>query len=285
MADAVRQAIDVWNADTFDPELLDALRSNADLIRRYIDTDNRIFLEYDLERGSARPVVRPSNPFAAPYYSLLDDLNRLMVSRTIRAFHYARLTDDETATLSGSGIHLSTPDSLRRRFDALITQGLLSRLVADELYAHSPFHSDQRAARSGKFWMTSHPITVADHGVVPLLNRWGGEVASFWVANEARSAPLATLGKPRVVEIAVPLAVTRHSYNAGKAAVATFGRSLDAIPEKAAFDLYVCEPLPAQAVLAVHTEGDAAFAAMGRNYPAGYVDVDAGHWKELTSED
>jgi hypothetical protein len=44
-------------------------------------------------------------------------------------------------------------------------------------------------------------------------------------------------------------------------------------------------PLPATAVLAVHTEGDPSFGGMGRSYPAGYVDVSIGRWKELTGED
>lgn len=285
MADVAPAVIDVWNTATFDRDLLDALESNSELIRGYIDTANRIFLEHDLRSGPDRPLMRPSNPLAPPYYALLDGIDQLMAARTIRAFHYTRLTDDEASDIARSGIHLSTPDSLRRRFDALVARGLLPQAMADELYSHSPFHSDQLEGRSGKFWMTSHPISVEDHGVAPLLERWGGEVASFWVADDTLAAPLAALGKPRVLEIAVPLAATRHSHSAGTAVVATFGRSLGALPEKAAFDLYVRAPLPASAVIAVLTESDAAFAAVGRTYPAGYVDVDVGRWKELTGED
>lgn len=47
----------------------------------------------------------------------------------------------------------------------------------------------------------------------------------------------------------------------------------------------VNEPLPATAVLAVHTEGEEAFSSMRRTYPAGFVDVDADFWKELAGED
>lgn len=38
-------------------------------------------------------------------------------------------------------------------------------------------------------------------------------------------------------------------------------------------------------MLAVHTDGDAAFAAIGKSYPPGYIDVDIGRWKELTGEE
>jgi hypothetical protein len=61
----------------------------------------------------------------------------------------------------------------------------------------------------------------------------------------------------------VPLRATKHGYDAGKAVVATFARLRGAIPSKFAFDLSVGTALPPTAVLAVHTEGDAAFESMG----------------------
>jgi len=207
-----------------------------------------------------------------------------MASRTIRAFHYTRLTNDEVAELRRSGIHLSTPTTLRRRLDAQVVSGALPPEIADQLYDASPFHSEQRDVRSEKLWMVSHPIAVDDNGVAPLMARWGGEVASFWISDTTLSAPLTRLGKARVAEIAVPLEATRHSHAASKAVVATFGRARGAIPEKSVFDLYLKASIPATAVLALHTEGDAAFTAMGRTYPAGFVDVDVGRWKELTGE-
>lgn len=277
--------IDVWNATTFDPDLLEVLKSNADLVRGYFDTDRDIFLSYDLGRGQPRPMLRPDNLYASDFYALLAPTDQLMAARTIRAFHYTRLTDDEVTDLSRFGIHLSTPETLLRRFNTLVTSAILPPAIADRVYAQSPFHSDQREARAGKFWMVSHPISPEDGGVVPLMKHWGGEVASMWVSDPALLAPLQAIGRARIVEIAMPLAVTRHSYAAGKAVVSTFGRSVGAIPEKAAFDLYSYQPVPPSAVLAVHTEGDPAYTAMGTTYPAGFTDVDADRWKELTGEE
>ncbi len=277
--------IDVWDEHTFDPNLLEVLDDHATPIRGYFDTEHAIFLSYDNASGPDRPVMRPNNPHAGAYYALLDIVDGVMASRSIRAFHYTRMTDDEVADLRRTGIHLSTPDTLRRRLDALVASGALSADIANRLYCASPFHSEQRDARSGKFWMVSHPVAVNDSGVAPLLERWGGEVASFWVSDATLSAPLARLGKGRIVEVAVPLGATRHGHAASKAVIATFGRSRGAIPEKSAFDLYVQAPLPAAAVRAVHTEDEATFAAVGRSYPAGYVDIDKGRWKELTGQD
>jgi hypothetical protein len=208
-----------------------------------------------------------------------------MEQRTIRAFHYTRLTDGEVATLKRDGIHVSTPATLQRRLDDIVAAGGLPRDATDHLNATSPFHSDQLEARSGKFWMTSHPIAGDDHGVTPLMRHWGGEVASMWISDEALLAPLASLGKPRIIEVAVPMRATRHSYSAGTAVVGSFARSRGSTPAKHAFDLYVDQPLPPTAILAAHAEGDAAFVEMGRGYPAGFVDVEIGHWKELPGED
>lgn len=208
-----------------------------------------------------------------------------MQQRTIRAFHYTRLTDGEVASLKRDGIHLSTPATLQRRLDDIVADGGLTRDLADQLYAHSPFHGDQLEARSGKFWMTSHPIAVDDGGVKPLMKHWGGEVASMWIRNEALSAPLASLGKPRVIELTVAMSATKHSHRAGTSVVATFARSRGSISAKHACDLYVDQPLPPTAILATHTEGDASFVEMGRGYPAGFIDVDIAYWKELTGEE
>jgi hypothetical protein len=245
MADAV---IDVWDVRTFDAELIAALEGNADLIRDYLKMDREIFLSHDLGRGP-RSMLRPDNPHAANFLRLQEAIGREMQKRAIRAFHYTRLTDEEVGSLKRNGIHLSTPVSLKRRLNDLVRAGSLTHDIAKALYAQSPFHSDQLKSRSDKFWMVSHPIAVDDGGVVPLMKHWGGEVASMWVEDETLTSPLALIGKPRVIEVSVPMSATRHSYNAGKAVVATFARSRGSIPEKHAFDVYTFQDLPPRAIL------------------------------------
>ena len=230
------------------PALLALLEEHADLVRNYLEIDHQIFISHDLGRGPGRSILRPENPHASGFYDLQEAIGREMEERTIRAFHYTRPTDSEVETLKHDGVHLSTPVSLQRRLDAVAVGGP-ARGVADKLYAESPFHSDPLKARSGKFWMTSHPTAIDDSGVAPLLKHWGGEVASMWIRNEALSAQLASLGKPRIVEVAVPMSATRHSYHAGKAVVATFARSRGSTPGKLAFDLFVVQPLPPPASL------------------------------------
>ena len=277
--------IDVWDVCTFDSALVELLKEHADLIRDYLETDHQIFLSHDLGRGPSDSILRPENPYASGFNDLRDVISQKMQQRTIRAFHYTRLTDGEVAAFMRDGVHLSTRATLQRRFDEIVAAGGLLRDVADQLYAASPFHSDQLEVRSGRFWVTSHPIAVDSSGVQPLIRHWGGEVASMWARDEALTAPLASLGKPRIIELAVPMSATRHSYSVGAAVVATFARSRGFIPSKPAFDLSVEQPLTPAAVLAVHTEGDLSFKDMGRGYPVNFIDVDIGRWTELTGEE
>ena len=281
----ISSLIDVWSVQTFDEDHRIVLTKHVDLVRNYMKTENEIFVTYELGRTPVRPLARPTHSYAGAFLALEEALGELMQSRTIRAWHYTRLTAPEVDALHHDGIHLSTPATLRNRLDAAAAGGAVDAHLANALYAASPFHSDQLGARLDKFWMVSHPIAIDDPGVQPLMAHWGGEVASMWTKDPVLLAPLAVTGKPRVIEVAAPLAVTRQSYNAAKAVVATFGRSLGCVLSKHAFDLYITRPLSANAVLRIHTEGDASFNAIGLTYPEGYVDVDIGYWKELTGED
>ncbi|MDV3251118.1 hypothetical protein DevBK_07245 [Devosia sp. BK] len=280
-----RTTIDLWNADSFDQKLRELLDAKAELLVSYFDTENANFLAYDHARGSDRLASRPSNPYATEFLSFVEGLGRWMESRSIRAFHCTRMTNEEVKSLLKSGIELSTPETLRRRLDALVDAGHLSADKADVAFDDSPFQGDQLEFRSGIFWLTSHPLVPYEGGTEDLLGRWGGEVASFWTEDNELIETLSRIGTPRILEIAVPLHATHHSYAAANTVVRTFARSRGALPDKGAFDLYTEQPLPATAVLAVHSEGDADFIAMGTTYPDSYVDINVGRWKELTGED
>jgi hypothetical protein len=269
--------IDVWDIDTFDADLRGDLDCHADLIRDYMLTSRRQWLERE---ASDRRMPYPENPYAGKFLAVTEYMMGLMEQRTIRAWHYTRMSDAEIAVLRRDGIHLSTLDAIRARLAAQVAAGSFSQDVADRLFADSPFQSDQLGSRSNKFWMVSHPIDVEDSGVELLLESWGGEAAYFWQRDEALQELLKGIGRPRVLEIAMPLVHSRHCYSAAEAVVATYGRTLDCDPDKKAFDLYTHQPLGPEHLLTIHSEGDAGYSAMGRGYPERFVDLNLTRWAQ-----
>ncbi|RUT25663.1 hypothetical protein C0V97_10120 [Asaia sp. W19] len=116
----------------------------------------------------------PENPYAGEFLRAMEHIARLMEARTIRAWHYTRMTNDETDVLLQDGIYSSTLNNVRSRFAAQVAAGVFSQGIADQLFADCPYQSDQRDSRSNKFWMISHPIEIKNGDVELLLKSWGG---------------------------------------------------------------------------------------------------------------
>lgn len=261
--------IDVWDLATFDDELRADLDAHADVIRDYMVTSRRQWLERE---ASDRTMPYPENPHAGEFIWVKEHIMRLMERRMIRAWHYTRLTDAEVAVLQKGGIYPSNLGNIRARLDAQVAAGAFNLEIAERLYGDSPYQSDQHDSRSGKFWMTSHPTAVDDGGVELLVESWGGEAVYFWQRDEALQDLLRHIGRARVLEIAMPLSYSRHGFSAAEAVVSTYGRTLGRCPDSHAFDLYSIEPLGPDHLLAIHSEGEPTYAALGRGYPVGYAE-------------
>ncbi len=270
--------LDVWDLATFDEALMLVLCEHTALVRNYMATSRRQYIEREL---SDHTQPHAYNHFATEYSDFVEAIGRMMAVRTIRAWHYCRLTDLEVQALKNTGIQLSTIDTLTARVDAQVAAGTLSPGEAEGLVAASPLHSDQREARSGKYWMVSAPVSPNDSGVELLLRHWGGEVAYFWLRDQRLIDRVQDIGRGRVIEIAVPMAATRHSYLAGRAVVATFARALGCKPDSNNFDLYTVRPLAAASILRVHSEGESDFGALGTTFPLGCADQTIGAYAEL----
>jgi hypothetical protein len=256
--------LDVWDSAKWDDVLLRRLSDNSQLITAYFLMDRTLYLERE---ASDHTLVMPSNPHAGAYMDFVEAFADDMNLRTIRAWHYARMTEDEVAAVKLTGIHLSTLESLKNRIERQVRASTLERALADRIFTNSPFHSEQRAARSNKFWMTSHPIPIDDYGVAPLLSHWGGEAVYFFQKDEAIRSVLSAMGMPCVLEIAVPLAATKHAYSAARAIVGEYAREQGVYAEQFAFDLYVERSLGAETILRVISEKEPDFANLGLTYP------------------
>lgn len=73
--------IDVWDRTMFDPALTDVLDAESRLIADYFHTGRRVRLERE-EQTVRGPML--ANPLGDPFYALLDRLDALMRTRTIR---------------------------------------------------------------------------------------------------------------------------------------------------------------------------------------------------------
>jgi hypothetical protein len=145
----IASLIDVWNVETFDTDLWGDLEAHIELIRNYFLTSERQWLERE---ASDHTMPHPQNPHAREFIWVTEHIMRLMEERTIRAWHYTRMTDEEVAALRRNGIYLSTLGTIKERFDAQVAAGVFDRDIADRLFAESPFQSEQLDSRSDKFW-------------------------------------------------------------------------------------------------------------------------------------
>lgn len=273
--------IDVWDVRTFDPDLLQILTDHGDLLRDYHATSRENLIQREL---SNRTGPYPENRFAGDHINLAERLMDVMARRTIRGWHYTRMTDNEVDRLKADGVTLPSSDTIRARLYAQVAAGAFTAEIADALHAASPFQRGQEDIRAGRFWMVSHPQEISDGGVELLLGNWGGEGVYFWLSEPDHVALVRTIGRPRIVEVAAPLSKSPHAFSAAEAVMASFARSSGSTPDAKAFDLHVVEPLPPTAVLAVHSAGEPRFEAMARGYPDGYRDADLGRWDEIAAE-
>ena len=254
--------------NTFDAELRAVFEANTDSICSYFLREREIFDTYHLASVFDRSPFRPENEYSRSFSSSELQISNLMMSRSIRSFHNARLTDDEVETFLGEGINLSTSESLHSRLARLVSTGNLTEEEALVLEDASPFKT-QQDIREGKFWKTSHPLTISDVGLEEILGIWGGEVASFHLGDGPLKSKLSKIGRPRVVEVAVPLSDSQHVYQSAQAAIATFTAKFGYLSDRKEFDLFFTSPLPGSAIIRINSAGDESFEQMGLSYPEG----------------
>lgn len=261
--------IDVWDVETFDPELRSYLEQNAELIRNFWAESQRLFEER--EKQTVRG-FHEQNVFGPPHSALYADITVMMEKRTIRAWHYTRLTDGEAAGIRAKGMHPMSLDLIRRRLDAMIDAGELASTVADNLFAASPYHEQIEGNRNGKIWLSSQPFEMDDSMVTGLVTGWGGESLNFDHQEGPIAALLKSIGRPRVIEFALPLRVITRIDSAAKDVVDAYSFALGC---KGAWgggsDIVAVEPIPPEWIVAIHSPSEAHFEIFGRGYPARWI--------------
>ncbi|WP_395517747.1 hypothetical protein [Pseudorhizobium flavum] len=194
----------------------------------------------------------------------------------VRAFHYTRMTDDEVDRLQAGGVVLTSVDFLRERLGRRVEAGDLSQELADQIVSRTALANAEFGVRDG-FWLTALPIPPADSRVNLLVQHWGGEGAYWAFETGSEDQILETLrgiGRGRIVEFQVPI----KSALMGETGAGTATNMLDVYASRLGIlryprdlDLNLVSPLPASAVLKVHSQGEREYDRFAVGYPFSFA--------------
>jgi hypothetical protein len=257
--------IDLWDIATYDSDMMDHLESHKGIINGYFDLERR--KDIMVATLATWQPIQP-NQFAGDYMSAVEGFGRIMSSKTLRAFHYTRMTDEEVEAILSDGITPASVEFLKQRVDRQVSAGRLTKEQGEKIVAHNRLYTTDFGVR-GVFWATTLPHHPDDSAVSPLVSHWGCESAYQLLtgrADEDLIALLRGIGRGRVVEIAVPLQKANGGlagFGVATNAVREYARSLGYEVYSGGHDLNIEQPLPASNVLRIHTEGDEDYKAFG----------------------
>ncbi len=239
---------------TFDVSLQVFLTENVEVIRAYHENDAR--LEADRHSGGLKYIHEP-NPAGPAYLRLREELSDLMRSRTVRCWHYTRLTEEEVEAIRDHGVFPGSLESMVDRVRRQVEAGRLSKAEQDAILAASPLRCSGHAqSRLGRFWVTDRALASTNDGVEPLLSHWGGEVVYFHLEDEALIARVQGIGRPVILELAVPVALTEHAFGFAESALSSVTEALGYPPQLRGIDAYLTQPLGPEGVIAIYAPPD-----------------------------
>jgi hypothetical protein len=186
--------------------LLAALEKHECVLRAYEEFENKRHDDSAWGPTYVPMALRPSNPHQSERRQVLESLDLCFsAGYSLRGFHCTRLTDVEVDIIRREG--MTPPDQvmLRRRIEDLRAQGLISDSNAATLCEEN-YAADQN--RAGRIWLifTASPLKWQS-GVESLFRNWGGEALYALHDRDRKMGPLLqSIGVPRIVEAAVPLA-------------------------------------------------------------------------------
>lgn len=195
-------------------------------------------------------------------------IDSLVASCDLVGFHCSRLTDDEVQDVRRNGLRALSPalvsDRLMRRVEAGdVDLDTAARIDATNR-AKEPTRRDRVALYLRRAELRERHLTE------PFFRMWGGEAVAFPLErDEARRAVLERIGTPCVVVVAVPVAAFEHEATPighRLAAVYLHRRGLDI---GVGWASHLKGTIPAERVIGITTEGEAAFASLvGRSRAA-----------------
>ena len=149
-------------------------------------------------------------------------LQALLGRYALVGWHCTRLTREEVTAIVDGGMQLPDRAMLNRRLDALTRAGvldeILDEILAGMLKATNQADDDNRA---GMISFCFFPPRLADEdGIKRFFRHWGGEALYNSHEDEPDTgAAIACIGRPCLIEVAVPIAgmeSTRAAFNVAR---------------------------------------------------------------------
>jgi hypothetical protein len=260
------RVIDLWDIGTYDSDIRDHLESHKEIIDGYFDLDWK--KDIMVAKLATWVPIQP-NRFAGDYRATVESLGVIMSTKTLRAFHYSRMTDEEVEAVLAEGIVPTSVEFLKQRVERQVAAGTLTPEQGNRIVTRSPLQSADFGVRSG-FWSTSSPIHPDDSAVSLLVGHWGGESA-YWLLtgtdDEDMIDLLKGIGRGRVFEIAVPIKDANGGlagFSVARNVVREYASSLGYELYTAGLDLAIEHSLPASSILRIHSEGEEDYKVIGK---------------------
>jgi hypothetical protein len=268
--------IDLWDIGTYDNDIRDHLESHKEIIDGYFELERR--KDIMVAKLATWVPIQP-NRFVGDYEAAVRELGEIMSTKTLRTFHYTRMTGDEVESVQAEGIVPTSVDSLTKRVDRQVAAGRLTPEQATTIIKRTRLPMDF-GVRKG-FWSTTVPLHPDDSAVKLLVEHWGGESA-YWLLvgtdDEDLISVLKEIGHRRVFEIALPLAEANGGlagFSAARTAVGEYARSLGHELHPAVLELDIEHCLPASNILRIHSEGEEDYKVIGRGYPTTFEEPES----------
>lgn len=239
--------------DTWPDALRSLLAQRLAVLREYEEFERKRYADRGHGR-TERELRADRNPHVAARRWTLQAIQSLIAPESVIAYHCTRLTLDEIVAIREAGIHPLSAASLRRRLDARVAVGDLSRDDVEELFSKCEQVARQDM-RADTIWGVLGKSALEDEdGLGNPLRFWGGEV----LLQQDHRHRLSRIGTACIVEAQVPVADLRFSIARGFLDRYLFMNNV-MLRDDGAIDVCVSHAIPAERVHRVIQHGSAEF--------------------------
>ena len=159
----------------------------------------------------------PKNRYKQAYRALVVQLEDMLASHRIVAYHCSRLTKEEIVNIKQEGLRILTSDLVNKKLDQCLSHGYLKQAEYERI-KNSPHLSeslnDQLDSRTGKIHFCASRTTLRDdNAVFRYFRSWGGEALYRGHEQDSRLAHvLGRIGVPCIVICAIPFTRIKQGF-------------------------------------------------------------------------